>query len=75
MAIETILDRLKTLEDNLHYLQAFKKRYKINDILNDKTLEWALRYGIFESSQIVIGVACALISDSTLEILKIIGNV
>ena len=66
MAKETIFEKLKTLEQNVYYLKEFKEKHTLNDVLNDKTLEWALRCGLFESSQIVIDIACAISADFNL---------
>lgn len=66
MATETILEKLKTLEQSVYYLRDFKEKHTLSEVLKDKTLEWAVRYGLFESSQIVIDVACALSAEFNL---------
>lgn len=55
-----MLDRLKLLEENVKELLEFKKRYTVKDIKTDKSKEWALRYGLLESIQIVIDISCHL---------------
>ena len=32
----------------------------LDDIINDKVDEWGLRYGLFESIQIIIDLACSI---------------
>lgn len=58
----TMKDRLKRLEDNATELAAMKVRHSLEDIKADKSLEWALRYGLLESFQIVIDIACHIVS-------------
>jgi len=41
-----MLDRLIKLEDNFSYLEKFKKSVFIDNILENKFDEWALRYNI-----------------------------
>lgn len=55
-----MLDRLKLLEENINVLSEFKKRYTIEGIRSDKPQEWALRYGLLETIQIVIDISCHL---------------
>lgn len=62
LAREIMLDRLKLLEENIKELIEFKKRTKLKDIHIDKSKEWALRYGFVETIQIVIDIACHLVS-------------
>ena len=66
MGKETLLEKLKVLEENIHYLRTFKESHSLDDVLRDKMLEWAVRYGIFESIQIVIDVSCALCAEYNL---------
>ncbi|MDI6730919.1 MAG: DUF86 domain-containing protein [Candidatus Altarchaeum sp.] len=53
-----MLDRLKLLENNIVELEDFKNKYTTEDIKTDKTKEWALRYGLLETIQIVIDISC-----------------
>jgi len=55
-----MLDRLKLLEENINGLIEFKKRHTLGDIRSDKSKEWALRYGLLESLQIVVDISCHL---------------
>ncbi len=57
-----MLERLRLLEENIKELDAFRSRFTIEDIAADKTKEWGLRYGLFETIQIVIDIACHLVS-------------
>jgi len=57
-----MLDRIKRLEENIHVLSSLKKRFSYEDVSSDKTNEWALRYGLLESLQMVIGISCHIVS-------------
>jgi uncharacterized protein YutE (UPF0331/DUF86 family) len=57
-----MLDRLKILEQNIAELNKFKKENTAKSIKNDIQKQWIIRYGLFESIQIVIDVACHLTS-------------
>ena len=65
-----ITDKLKRLEDNLRSLSTFKNDYTLEDIRNDKIDEWGLRYGIFESVQLIIDLACSIVTSRNLGIPK-----
>ena len=65
-----ITDKLKRLEENLIILSTIKDNYTLEDIISDKVDEWGLRYGLFESIQIIIDLACSLVSDKNLGIPK-----
>ncbi len=56
-----MLSRLKRLEENLNILKSFSE-ISVEDLKQDKTKEWAIRYGFYESIQIVIDIACHLVS-------------
>jgi len=43
-----------------------KENYEIEDILTDKVDEWGIRYGFFETIQIIIDIASSLVSDNNL---------
>jgi len=55
-------NRLLVLEENIANLQYFKQKHSLDSIKSEKNLEWALRYGLFESIQIVIDISCHLVS-------------
>ena len=65
-----INDKLKRLEENLRILSKIKEGYSIDDIIADKVDEWGLRYGLFESIQIVIDIACSVVAEKNLGIPK-----
>jgi uncharacterized protein YutE (UPF0331/DUF86 family) len=50
--------RLQNLENNVAELRRMRSAFTVNDIKQDKTKEWALRYGLMESIQIVIDLSC-----------------
>lgn len=57
-----MFDRLEKLEENYTQLEKFKESVSLNDVLQNKTDEWALGYGLFESIQIIIDISCHLVS-------------
>lgn len=57
-----MLQRLEVLEENIHTLKKLQKAYSLEDIKKNRLDEWSLRYGIFESIQVVIDIACHLVS-------------
>ncbi|HDH06443.1 MAG TPA: DUF86 domain-containing protein [Nitrospirae bacterium] len=57
-----MLERLKLLENNISELMALKNKFALKDIQDDKTREWALRYGLLETIQTVIDISCHLVS-------------
>jgi uncharacterized protein YutE (UPF0331/DUF86 family) len=57
-----MLERLEQLEKNIFELEKFKSDLSIEDIKNNIRLQWSLRYGLFESVQIVIDLSCHLSS-------------
>lgn len=61
-----LLDKLKKLEENLITLNNIKKNYSVNDFMTDKIDEWGLRYGIFETIQIIIDIAGSLVAENNL---------
>ena len=65
-----INDKLKRLEENLRVLTDFKEHYSLEDLLTNKVDEWALRYGLLESIQIIIDVSCSFVAEKNLGIPK-----
>ena len=59
-------DRLTRLEENLKSLQDIKTSYTLSDILSDRVDEWGLRYGLMESIQIIIDIACHIVAEKNL---------
>jgi uncharacterized protein YutE (UPF0331/DUF86 family) len=64
------LEKLKRLEENLIVLTSIRDNFSLDDIKNDKVDEWGLRYGLFESIQIIIDLACSIVSEKNLGIPK-----
>lgn len=59
-------DKLNRLEENLKILKSIKDNYSLDDMIADKVDEWGLRYGLFESIQIIIDLACHIAADKNL---------
>lgn len=59
-------DKLNSLEENLKILKSIKDNYSLDDMIADKVDEWGLRYGLFESIQIIIDLACHIAADKNL---------
>lgn len=53
-------DKLNRLEENLKILKSIKDNYSLDNIIADKVDEWGLRYGLFESIQIMIDLTVTL---------------
>lgn len=63
-------DKLNRLEDNLKILRSIKDDYSLEDMMADKVDEWGLRYGLFESIQIIIDLACHIAAEKNLGVPK-----
>lgn len=61
-----INDKLVRLEENLITLDQLKVNYTLENITSDKIDEWGLRYGLFESIQIIIDIACHIVAEKNL---------
>ena len=59
-------DKIIRLEENLKTLKSIKENYNISDLISDKVDEWGLRYGLFESIQIIIDLACHVVAEKNL---------
>jgi len=59
---EKILERIKLLEENIAILEDLKSVLTPDILKKDKTKEWALRYGLYESIQIIIDIACHFVA-------------
>ena len=57
-----MLQRLENLEENIANLDTLKMKFTLKNIKDNKLDEWALRYGIFESIQIIIDISCHISS-------------
>jgi uncharacterized protein YutE (UPF0331/DUF86 family) len=69
-----MLERLQVLEENLAALERFKIEHSLVEVELSKSLQWALRYGLFESIQIVIDTACHICSSQNLGTPKNYGD-
>lgn len=61
-----LVNKLKRLEENLKILNKIKDNYKLDNFLTDKVDEWGLRYGIFETIQIIIDIASSIVAEKNL---------
>ncbi len=59
-------DKLKKLEENLVTLEYIRANSTAEKIKASKVDEWGLRYGLFESIQIIIDIACHIVADKNL---------
>ena len=57
-----MLERLNQLEKNIVELEKFHKENELKEIEDNLQLQWILRYGLFESIQIVIDISCHLVT-------------
>jgi uncharacterized protein YutE (UPF0331/DUF86 family) len=69
-----MLERLRQLEDNVASLERFRTEHSLAEIESERALQWALRYGIMESIQIVIDTACHICSSKNLGTPKNYGD-
>ncbi len=58
--------KLQHLEANVAELEKFRKQNPLEAVKSDTGKEWALRYGLLESIQIVIDISCHLVVDKNL---------
>ena len=59
--MESLRSRLKELEDTVGELESFRQQ-TFAELKESRREMWALRYGTLEAIQIVIDVACAVVS-------------
>ena len=57
-----MLERLNQLEINIVELEKFHNDNELNEVKDNLQLQWILRYGLFESIQIVIDISCHLVT-------------
>ncbi len=57
-----MLERIEQLEENNKTLHKLHQNHTLEDIQANRLDEWALRYGLFESIQIVIDITCHISS-------------
>lgn len=58
--METLSSRIKRLEENLREPGRFRE-VTLSDLREDRQKTWALRYGMLESIQAVLDIACAVV--------------
>ena len=56
-----MLQRIEKLEENIQSLRRFKKEHTVESVRRNRFDEWALRYGLFESIQMLIDLSCHLV--------------
>ncbi|MCX7025257.1 MAG: DUF86 domain-containing protein [Spirochaetes bacterium] len=69
-----MLERLQALEENIASLERFKFEHSLVEVEGTKSLQWALRYGLIESIQIVIDTACHICTSRNLGTPKNYGD-
>lgn len=57
-----LTEKLKHLEENISILEEIKSSISLVDVKSNKRYEWEIRYGLFESIQIVIDISCKISS-------------
>ncbi len=57
-----LTEKLKHLEDNIETLRDIKSSVSLDELKVNKRFEWEVRYGLLESIQIVIDIACKIVS-------------
>lgn len=57
-----LTEKLKHLEANITLLKEIKESLSLEDLKNNKRHEWEVRYGLFESIQILIDISCKITS-------------
>jgi uncharacterized protein YutE (UPF0331/DUF86 family) len=61
-----MLERFRLLEENILELAKFRQNVDEEKISTDKSTQWAMRYGLLESIQIVIDISCHMVSQFNL---------
>jgi len=61
-----LTEKLKHLEDNINVLREIQSSVSLEELKVNKRYEWELRYGLLESIQVVIDIACKLSSQYNL---------
>lgn len=69
-----MLERLAQLDENLRQLESLKSSHTLDTVASVIHLQWAVRYGLIESIQIVIDTACGLCSRNNLGVPKNYGD-
>jgi uncharacterized protein YutE (UPF0331/DUF86 family) len=53
-------ERIEVLERNIAELREFSAAHSLHEVQQTKNLEWALRYGLLETIQVIIDTTCHL---------------
>lgn len=61
-----MLERLNQLEENIVSLGKLRLKHAAADVSASRELQWAVRYGLIETIQIVIDMACGLCNKNNL---------
>ena len=61
-----IRDRVKKLEENINILEDFKNRYSLENVKEDKIIQWALKYGIYLCITGIGEIACGIVDERNL---------
>ncbi|KYJ85962.1 type VII toxin-antitoxin system HepT family RNase toxin [Sulfurovum riftiae] len=61
-----LTEKLKHLEENINILRQIKQSVTLDELKVNKRYEWEVRYGLLESIQVVIDIACKLSSQYNL---------
>ena len=57
-----LLQKLKQLEENIKLLGTLKELFTLEEVKQNRRYEWELRYGLFESIQILIDISCKIVN-------------
>lgn len=61
-----LTEKLKHLEENIKVLREVKDSVTLDELKVNKRYEWEVRYGLLESIQVVIDIACKITSEYNL---------
>ncbi|MCF6205413.1 MAG: DUF86 domain-containing protein [Sulfurovum sp.] len=61
-----LTEKLKHLEENIKILREIKETVTLEELRVNKRFEWEVRYGLLESIQVVIDIACKISSEYNL---------
>ena len=57
-----LTEKLKHLEENIKTLHEIKNSVTLDDLKMNRRYEWEVRYGLLESIQVIIDIACKISS-------------
>jgi len=61
-----LTEKLKHLEENIKILREIEDSVTLDELKVNKRYEWEVRYGLLESIQVVIDIACKISSEYNL---------